>query len=152
MELFNATGTAVTINSITGSVDGTFLIGALTLGVDYTIATNAFGRTIITLVTGGVFTTDQQIITINYDVTPEQADNFTHSQSAIATGFLCMIVWRGTDASTGQDMRYEIELEQVTNAKNFPALIGDSDESTAGIPCEFSGYIVKNGQRFVNFD
>jgi len=62
----------------------------------------------------------------------------TELASYIPTPFECLIRWVGTDSATGEQMVIEIEMENTTNDKNFPGLIGDKDESTAGLPCAFS--------------
>lgn len=55
---------AVTINSITGSVTGAFV-----LATDYTVTTDQFGDTIITFI--GVSSTNQTV-TIDFDATPTE--------------------------------------------------------------------------------
>ena len=149
--LSNGDNTVVTMNSINGTVDGVNPFWGLTAWVDYDISTNVFGRTILVLKTGWVFTTNDQVITLDYDVTPAKGDYFTEIQSGIPVWFICMLRRKGTDPATGDAMVYELELENTTNDKNYPGLIGDRDESTAGLPCAFSGFVVPNGQRFLNF-
>jgi len=64
----NWDGSALTVNSVTGSVDW-----ALTLTTDYTVEANSDGVYWIKLVSGGTITTLTQVFTINYDYTPNAA-------------------------------------------------------------------------------
>lgn len=61
----NGDGTAVTVNSVTGSVDG-----ALALNVDYAIGLDGSGNTVITILDSATVTTEAQDLTIDYDYTP----------------------------------------------------------------------------------
>lgn len=60
----NGDGSAITVNSVTGSTDG-----ALVAGTDYEVV-QAGGKYGIQLISGGAITTLTQTFTINYDYTP----------------------------------------------------------------------------------
>jgi len=66
----NWDGGVITVNSVTGSVDGT-----LTLTDDYTVSLSA-GKYGITLVEGTNITTLEQTFTVDYDYTPIKIDTF----------------------------------------------------------------------------
>lgn len=151
LDLKNGNNTLVTITNITGSTDWSFAFGTLVAGTDYDIALDQFGGTVIRLKTGWSFTTANQTITFTYTVTPAKSDVMDEQSSYVPVGFYALLRWKGVDTSTGDDMVYELELESTTNDKAFPWLIGDSDESTTWLPCNFQGFVVKNGQRFINF-
>lgn len=61
----NGDGSAVVVNSVTGSTDG-----ALVAGTDYEVIQDGAGKYGIQLISGGAITTLTQTFTINYDYTP----------------------------------------------------------------------------------
>lgn len=71
----NGSGAALTINSVTGSVDG-----ALAANDDYQVVVNdagVYGIVLRTVAEGSTLTTLTQTITINYDYTPTAAEELT---------------------------------------------------------------------------
>jgi len=61
----NCNKSQLTINSVTGSVDG-----ALVAGTDYFVGVNEAGDTVVTVIDSATVTTEDQTITVNYDYTP----------------------------------------------------------------------------------
>jgi len=137
--LANGDGTPVTINTVTGTTDGALTFGTLTPGTDYDLTQDALTKaTLVRFKTGGAITTENQTLTIDYDVTPAKGDFFTEQSSYTPVPFECLVRWVGIKSSDGSKMYYNVLLENVTNDKNYPGLIGDRDESTVGLPCAFS--------------
>lgn len=144
---------AVTINSIT--------INSKTLVVDedYTITTNEFGRSIVTIIdpaTGGYAgqldngDLDYSLV-IDYQVTPEASSSFTTETSGFSSGIKTMLVRSGKD-NAGAEMRMELEIDNCSVDMSYTGLIGDSDPSTASYQVNVSGYVAPGGERFINFD
>ena len=65
VEYQNYDGSQLTINSVTGSVDG-----ALVEDTDFFVGQDAAGDTIVTIIDSATVTTESQTMTIDYDYTP----------------------------------------------------------------------------------
>ena len=137
IERANANGTAVTINSVTGSVDG-----ALTLTTDYTISVDWFWYTIIEFVSGGNITTLQQSITVDYDVTPKASTIVSYKSCGIPTPFVMIIDRRGKNCTTGLEQSIRMRIANVTADNAFLNFIGDSDEWFASTQVNTQGTIL----------
>lgn len=79
----NGDGTPLTINSVTGSVDG-----ALTVDVDYKLVVDGNGKSGIILISGTNITTLTQTFTVDYDYTPNSAtlDGYNVEKQSVPYG------------------------------------------------------------------
>lgn len=90
----NGAGTAQTINSVTGSVDGALLT------TDYIQVKDSQGRWGIQLVSGGTITTLTQTFTVNYDYTPNASLKITGGTSKVSTARYVRIIGTSADDPT----------------------------------------------------
>ena len=90
----NGAGTAQTINSVTGSVDGALL------GTDYIQVKDSQGRWGIQLVSGGTITTLVQTFTVDYDYTPNASIKIEGGTSKVSTARYVRIIGESADDPT----------------------------------------------------
>lgn len=125
----NANGTAPTINSVTGSVDG-----ALTLGTDYTLTKLGNGNWAIVLASGVTLAQDVEIDT---DYTPTASKQTTFS----ATGIKTKVDMRLTNTDeTGKTLVFNFSgvANIVPISIDFP---GDTEDAVATMPIELEGVL-----------
>lgn len=75
----NFDGSAITVTSITGSVDG-----LLVVSTDYNVVTNGLGVYGVEFISGGAITTLTQTFTIVYNYTPAASENIGYRSQAIS--------------------------------------------------------------------
>lgn len=130
----------VTIDSVTGSVDGAF-----TLGTDYTVATDPFGNTVLTFIgTKSV----NQTVTIQYDATPTKWYKAVVNTTCMSPKkFNLKVVHCASSCTDGSDAKFIVEY------KNVEAKLGginvNPENATPGLSTVvFTGYRVSS-QRYV---
>lgn len=130
----NGNGSAITVNSVTGSVDG-----ALTVTTDYVVIKNGQGQYGIILVSGGNITTLNQTFTINYDYTPNAGKKITFNTTGQKIGKYARII---NTNSSGKTLR--VDIQDVTNitALELP-FVSDNEDDVMVAEMELEGVIVE---------
>jgi len=129
----NGDGSVLTINSVTGSVDG-----ALTVNDDFEIVQDGQGRTGIVLnLAGTLLTTIVQDITVDYDYTPNASKDLTFNDFGQKTEYVARIT---NTNNVGNTLR--IDLSGVTNLNplTFPLRADDGDDVST-IELELDGTV-----------
>lgn len=116
----NGDGSVVTVNSVTGSVDG-----ALVANTDYFIGLDSQGNCVITLINSVTITTLAQTITIDYDYTPNASKNVTFNDFGTKIEKVARIT--NTDEN---GKRLIVNMTNVTNITPtvMPFLADDADD------------------------
>ena len=110
---------ALSITSITGSVDG-----LLVSGTDYFTGTAADGKTIITIIDSTTVTTETQTMTIIYDYTPNATVRLHEVETESIGNF--MLRYRATMSDGRQIIRYYPRVNYVSGGE-----IQDKDKDAA---------------------
>ncbi len=128
----NCDGSAVVINSVTGSIDG-----LLVVGTDYNIVTNANNEYGIELVSGGAITTLTQDFVINYDYTPCQSQYLGYEVKAREIPYMLIKVVSCPNAN-GERNTYYLKKAKM-NAEIQQALTNLDRNDLAGASMSFTG-------------
>lgn len=115
----NGDGSIITVNSVTGSVDGA--LGA----DDYFVGFDGQGNCVVTIVDGTLATTEAQDITIDYDYTPNASKNVTFNDFGTKVEKVARIT--NTDEN---GKRLIVNMTNVTNITPtvMPFLADDADD------------------------
>lgn len=128
----NGDGTVVTVNSVTGSVDG-----ALNANDDYFVGLDGQGRSTVTVVDGTVATTEAQDLTINYDYTPNASKDVTFNDFGTKVEKVARIT--NTDEN-GKNLI--VNLTGVTNiTPTVMPFLADAADDVTTVEIELEGTI-----------
>jgi hypothetical protein len=126
----NGNGAIITINSVTGSVDG-----ALVAETDYFKGQDSQGRWGIFIINSATVTTEAQNITINYDYTPATAYQLDMGEKSAE---LVAKIVEFSKAISGKVFR--ARLWSVTNEEGLTLAFPDSaGEEPASLPVSLAG-------------
>jgi len=130
----NGDGSSPTVDSVSGATDG-----ALVEDTDFYVMKDAQGRWGIMLIDSTDITTENQVLTITTDYTPNASKKITFNDSGSKTLKAMRIV--NTDAN-GDEFRIDIE-----SGTNFEPLsidfAGDEEDDVAIMAVSFQGNIVE---------
>ena len=130
---------AITINSVTGSVDG-----ALDLNDDYFLQTDVEGNRGIYIVDGTNTTTEAQTITIDYDYTPAASNKITAGASnATLTKFIVRLRHYTDEALTTYDMEAFIYSTSMNSGLNIN-FKGQNEDGLFETTVAFTGNLDEN--------
>lgn len=130
----NGDGSAITINSVTGSTDG-----ELTEDTDYYITQNEAGEYGIIIIDSTDVTTENQNITIDYDYTPAASKKIT----TVASGKKILKVMRIVNEDNDGNLLY-LDIENGTNKAPISLdFAGDEEEDVAIMAVDFQGDFVQ---------
>lgn len=121
LENQNGDGSAVTVNTVTGSADG-----LLVAGDDYEVISDSTGKFgIVLFLSGAALTTEVQDLTIDYDYTPSASKNATFND--FGTKILKVVRMTNTDENA---KKFIFNLSDITNITpiTFPFLADDADD------------------------
>lgn len=142
LESRNADGSVIEPTEVKAVIDGQDQV--LQKETDYTVGKTQLGDTFISLKTGGKLKEDSPAtvsIHIKYSCTPDETlVKMKHLASGIPTGFVMVLEEKRT--LDGKDRGIRFKLENCQNVKGFHKAIADSDNTTAGYPCEITGRVV----------
>lgn len=128
---------AITINSISGSVDG-----AITEAADdweQVIGSDGRRGIVFNVTEGTALTTMDQIFTINYDYTPAASKTVTFTDMGTKTLKVMRLI--NTDENSDD---FKIDIEDGTNFTPLSIdFAGDDEEDVAILPIQFQGTIVE---------
>jgi hypothetical protein len=129
----NGDGTVITVNSVTGSVDG-----VLAAGDDYFVGLDGQGNSVVTIVDGTNATTEAQDLTIDYDYTPNASKDVTFNDFGTKVEKVARIT--NTDEN---GKRFIVDLSNVTNITptTVPFLADEADDVST-VEIELEGTIV----------
>ena len=130
----NGDGSALTVNSVTGSVDG-----LLVAGDDYEVTQDGQGQYGVTLfLSGATLTTEVQDLTFDYDYTPNASKNLTFNDFGLKIKKVARLTNTDSNGNT-----LVIRLTGVTNIAplTMPFVADDADDVSV-VSVELDGTIV----------
>jgi hypothetical protein len=123
----NGAGTAPTINSVTGSVDG-----ALVLNTDYSL-TKSGSKWGIVVTDSVTVTTTAQTITINYDYTPSAGYTVQGGNSSTLSKFILKLEGSNDNGKSGQ---WDFWLCQIVSLGDAAFQADDAEDRRLAQPLE----------------
>jgi len=145
LKFSNGDDSAVTPTSVSALIDG--VETALVEDTDYTVQVNMFGATSITMLhgeTGGKLDENSPYnsrITVTYSTTSDSVQVMDHKANAIATPFVMVLV--NEFEYNGEKKYIRTFLDNCQASKATIQQIADSDNTTAGMPVEITGFVIK---------
>jgi hypothetical protein len=135
----NGDGSALTVNSVVGSVDP-----VLVENTDYIVGTNEKGLYGITPIAGGALSTEVQSLTIDYDYTPSAGKKITAGTSSIILERFIARMRHYTDTAKTQ---YDIECKVYGCDMDSDFSInfkGANEDGLTGYTVSFTGNVDTN--------
>ena len=127
-------GTTPTVNSVTGSTDG-----ALAEDTDFYVGQNGQGEWGIFVIDSTDVTTLAQVLTVNYDYTPNASKKITSNASGRKTGKVMRIINEDNDGKL-----FKLDIEDGTNKAPISFdFAGDEEEEIAIQAVDFQGTFVE---------
>lgn len=138
----NQDGTAVNVATVSALIDG--VSTELTAGTDYNVVATTLGATAIELVKGGKLkeiAPDTVKLTVTYSATADDLKVIEHKSNAIAKSFVMVLV--NEFEYDGKKKFIKTYLDNCQASKSAIKQIADNDATTAGMPIEITGTVVK---------
>ena len=130
----NGDGSAITVNSVTGATDG-----ALVEDTDFYVGQNENGEWGIFIIDSATVTTENQVLTVVYDYTPNASKKLTFADSGNKTLKAMRLINTDEDGN-----EFRIDIEDGTNfAPVSIDFAGDEEDDVAILPVDFQGSIVE---------
>lgn len=128
----NGDGSALTINSVTGSVDG-----ALVSGTDYFVGEDENGDTVVTVIDTATVTTESQTITIDYDYTPNASKNITTGGNKTMSNFAAKLTNANEDGENWIIQIYKCSIDDGLDL----SFQSDEADDVNGVKIAFTGIL-----------
>lgn len=138
----NQDGTPADVTKVEALING--VVKPLTKGTDYEVIVTSLGATAIKLKKGTLLTDTAPVnvkLTVTYSATANDVKVVEHKANSLAKGFVMVLV--NEFEYDGKKKSIKLYVEDCQASKALMKQIADNDGTTAWIPVEITGTIVK---------